>query len=90
MKTECQIHCYGYNKYFSVFFFLFRNPNSNTDRYLQNIIWSPMHVDQMNYLDIDDFPTMKDHLNKERYHVWERLFPIDKDNDIDLEEDEVF
>lgn len=49
-----------------------------------------MHVDQMNYLEIDDFPTMKDHLNKERYVKWERLFPIDKDNEIELEEDEVF
>lgn len=49
-----------------------------------------MHIDQMNYLDIDDFPTMKDHLNKFRYHVWDSLFPMDNDNECELMEDEVF
>lgn len=60
--------------------FNFSNPNSKTDRFLQNIIWSRMHSDQYNYLDIGENPTMKDHLNTDRYAVWNQLFPL-----VDLE-----
>lgn len=55
-----------------------------------------MHVEQFNYLDIDDYPIMKDHLNTERYTLWEKLFPIDSkiehdiENGIDIEEDEIY
>lgn len=67
-----------------------RNPNSNTDRYLENLIWTPMHSDQFNYLDIDEFPTMKDHLNTDRYFIWDQLFPIDNKRSSDIQEDEAY
>ncbi|XP_031625316.1 esterase E4 [Contarinia nasturtii] len=67
------------------------NPNSNTDRYLQNLIWSQMHIEQFNYLDINDYPTMKDHLNIDRYKIWSRLFSNIDDNGAEkfTEEDEI-
>lgn len=52
-----------------------------------------MHVEQFNYLDINDFPIMKDHLNIDRYNVWDRLFPIDENDDgteLNTEEDEIY
>lgn len=49
-----------------------------------------MHVEQFNYLDINDYPIMKDHLNTERYTVWDELFPIDSTDELDIEEDEIY
>lgn len=79
----------SYNRLNS-FLFHSSNPNSNTDRYLQNIIWTPMRADQFNYLDIDEFPSMRDHLNTERYSIWNRLFPIDSNTKLEIQEDEVY
>lgn len=57
------------------FLTLNRNPNPNSHRYIQNN-WNPVQAENFNYLDIDDFPTMKSHLNTERYFFWDQLFPI--------------
>lgn len=81
---------YGNDSNFADLYVDFSNPNSNSDRYLQNIIWSPMHTDQFNYLDIDEFPTMKDHLNTDRYFKWEHLFPIDTEIKDEIQEDDIY
>lgn len=73
-----------------ILFLFSRNPNSNTDRYLQNIIWTPMHNDQFNYLDMDDYPTMRDNLNIDRYAIWDRIFPIENIPELAIEEDQVY
>lgn len=52
-----------------------------------------MHVEQFNYLDINEYPTMKDHLNIDRYEIWNRLFPIEEKHDekeLNIEEDEIY
>lgn len=49
-----------------------------------------MHNEQFNYLDMDDYPTMKDNLNIDRYAIWDRLFPIENTSELALEEDQVY
>lgn len=50
-----------------------------------------MHSDQYNYLDIGANPTMNDHLNTDRYAIWNRLFPLNgEEPHRKTEEDEIF
>lgn len=49
-----------------------------------------MHSKQFNYLNIDEFPTMKEHLNLDRYNIWNHLFPIDTDSKQEVKEDDVY
>lgn len=51
-----------------------------------------MHSDQFNYLDIGENPTMKDHLNTDRYAIWSRIFPLNgvQSNERESKEDEIY
>lgn len=49
-----------------------------------------MHIDQLNYLEIDDYPVMKNLLNTGRYAVWDRLFPINSKTKLDIDQDEIY
>lgn len=39
--------------------------------------WQPMTVDNNEYYDINECPSMRRNLYKQRYRVWNKLFPIE-------------
>lgn len=45
---------------------------------------------QIQTLEIDDYPIMQNHLNTDRYAIWDRLFPIDVNKKPVIEEDEIY
>lgn len=49
-----------------------------------------MNANQFNYLDIDDYPTMQNNLNTDRYKIWDQLFPLDEKKSLHTQEDEIY
>ncbi|CAD7085838.1 unnamed protein product [Hermetia illucens] len=52
------------------------DPNDPSDEYLRSTEWIPFDSDHERYLNIGENLEMKQHLQSDRFNVWDNLFPL--------------
>ncbi|XP_063699252.1 juvenile hormone esterase-like [Culicoides brevitarsis] len=51
------------------------NPNDSNDKFLQNVTWSALSDTNRQYLNIDSELLIESDMFKDRYELWDKLFP---------------
>uniref|UniRef100_A0A336LPH6 Carboxylic ester hydrolase n=1 Tax=Culicoides sonorensis TaxID=179676 RepID=A0A336LPH6_CULSO len=57
-------------------FVIYGDPNDETDPVINYINWTPLNDQSRNYLNMNENLTIDNNLFKDRYDLWDELFPI--------------
>lgn len=58
-------------------FVIYGDPNNESDPHINNIDWTPLNDQNRRYLNIDESLLIENDMFKERYALWDELFPIE-------------
>lgn len=55
---------------------MYGNPNNESDPQINKVTWTPLNDQNRQYLNVDTSLLIESDMFKDRYALWDELFPI--------------